>query len=593
MIINAFRHGAPWHDREFVDMDHALRVEDTLARVRVALFLLSLVVTALDLRVATRPVAAWLLGLMLLYSIAAMVALRARKIRSPRDVAMLHVLDTAGVIIVLVFTGGAVSPFSTLFLFVLLAAGYRWGLRETWSTAAAGVGVLGAHGVFLRLVQNSSSPDLHVVALRLAYAGIGGVLIGYMAETERVQRHSAWLVSRLLSRIRAEAGAVAALQAVLDELLRQFRATHGVLAFDEDGSDRVALWHAERARDPSRRVAIRLSQESQGADATYSFPVPPAADAFEVRRARPGSPGDAAGVMVLDATGARRNETVSATPLLGTPFHWQSVFCVSAMASGGWTGRLFLFMPHDPPAAREQLRYLRSVTRQVGPALFNLYLQRRLHSRAGVTDRARIARELHDGIIQALIGIEMQLEVLRREAAGKVPDHVATQLADIQRLLGEEILDVRDLTRLLKPEEVDATRLVEHLADMVERFRHRTGIEARLVCGTDDIGLTPRACREVAGIVQEALANVRKHSGATSVVVRLARSRAIWTLVVDDNGCGLDFDGYLPPAEVEAQRKGSAVIIERAHAIGGSLALRSRRGSGTQIEVTIPAKHYA
>ncbi len=230
---------------------------------------------------------------------------------------------------------------------------------------------------------------------------------------------------------------------------------------------------------------------------------------------------------------------------------------------------------------------------QVGPALFNVYLQRRLTSRAGVADRARISRELHDGIIQALIGIEMQLEVLRREAAGKVPDQVASQLATIQRLLSEEILDVRDLMRLLKPEAVDATRLVEHLADMVERFRHRTSIQARLVCDADEIDLTPRACREVGGIVQEALANVRKHSGATSVVVRLERTGVNWTLTVDDNGCGLDFEGHLTPAEVEAQRKGPVIIKERVRAIGGSLALRSHRGSGTQVEVTIPAKHYA
>jgi signal transduction histidine kinase len=593
MFIDAFRRSAPWQDSASVDMDHALGVEDTLARVRVALFLLSLVVATLDPIVATRPVGALLLGLVLLYSLAVILALRTRKVRSHRDIAVLHAIDTAGILLVLVFTGGAVSPFSTLFLFVLLAAGYRWGQRETWVTAAAGVAILGAHGVLLRLVQGPSSPDLHIVALRIMYGGIGGVLIGYMAESERVQRHSAWLVSRLLGRVRAEAGVVAAVQAVLEELMRQFRATHGVLAFDEDGSDSVALWHAERAGNPSRRVALRLSQESKDADAIYSFPVPLAADAFQVRRPRPGSPLDAAGVIVLDAMGARLNETVSIAALLRTPFHWQTVFCVSVTAGEGWTGRLFLFMPHDPPVAREQLRYLRSVTRQVGPALFNLYLERRLQSRVGVADRARLSRELHDGIIQTLIGIEMQLEVLRGEAAGKVPDHVASQLAAIQRLLGEEVLDVRDLMRLLKPEDVDATRLVEHLADMVERFRHRTNIQARLVCNADEIDLTPRACREVAGIVQEALANVRKHSGATSVVVRLERSGLNWTLAVDDNGCGLDFEGHLTQEEIDAQRKGPVIIRERVRAIGGSLALRSQPGFGTQVEVTIPAKHHA
>jgi signal transduction histidine kinase len=208
-------------------------------------------------------------------------------------------------------------------------------------------------------------------------------------------------------------------------------------------------------------------------------------------------------------------------------------------------------------------------------------------------DRALISRELHDGVIQALIGIEMQLEVLRRESIGKVPDGVATGLADIQRLLGQEILDVRDLMQLLKPEVVDAKRLVEHLADAVERFRYRTGIQARLVCDADEIDLTPRTCREVAAIVREALANVRKHSGATSVVVRLERSGANWRLVVDDNGCGLDFEGYLTQEEADAQRKGPVIIRERARAIGGSLALHSQRGFGTQLDITIPPKHHA
>jgi two-component system sensor histidine kinase UhpB len=253
---------------------------------------------------------------------------------------------------------------------------------------------------------------------------------------------------------------------------------------------------------------------------------------------------------------------------------------------------VFLFLPFDPPAVREQLRYLQTVVHQTGPALFNLYLQRRLQSRAGVVERARISRELHDGVIQALIGIEMQLEVLRREASGKMPEAIAAQLQGIQRVLSQEILNVRDLMQLLKPVEVDAKRLVEHLADMVERFRHRTGILARLACDADDIDLTPRVCREVAGIVQEALANVRKHSGATTVVVRLEPGATGWQLVVDDNGRGLDFEGYLTPEEVDAQRKGPVMIRERVRVVGGRLAINSQPGFGTRLEIAIPRRHH-
>jgi len=128
---------------------------------------------------------------------------------------------------------------------------------------------------------------------------------------------------------------------------------------------------------------------------------------------------------------------------------------------------------------------------------------------------------------------------------------------------------------------------------MIERFRQRTGMQARLVCNADEIDLTPRACREVAAIVQEALANVRKHSGATSVVVRLERRGVDWKLAVDDNGCGLDFEGHLTQEDIDAQRKGPVIINERVRALGGSLELRSQRGLGTQLDITIPSKHHA
>jgi len=593
-MFGTIRRTAPWQGSRGLDLQHVLLVEQTLANVRAVLLALSLVVAGLESGGAwtAAPV---LLLVMTAYSAAVAVALHRRRIQSPRQVTVFHVVDTLGILAALVLTGGALSPFSTLFLFVLLAAGYRWGRPETWLTAAAGVVVLGAHGVILSLMSVPAPPDLHLVGLRLAYIVVGGGLIGYIAESERVQRYRSWSVSRILARIRAEAGLVAAVQSVLDELVSQFRASHAVLVLEEEGSDRVSLWQAERHREDARRAAVRLKQESKEdqANAMYLFPVPAGVDAFKVRRPPPGSPPERVSVTALDSTGARRRETLSVAPLFEAPFPWQTAFCVTTMAGEGWKGRVFVFMPFDPPVAREQLGYLRGIVRQVGPALFNLYLQRRLQSRAGVVERARISRELHDGVIQSLIGIEMQLEVMRRESTGRVAESVTGQLVNIQRLLSQEILNVRDLMQLLKPAEVDAHRLVEHLADTVERFRHRTGIHARLACDADEIDLTPRACREVAGMVQEALANVRKHSGATSVVVRLGPCGRDWQLVVDDNGRGLDFEGYLTADEAEARRKGPESIKERARSIGGRRALHSQPGFGTRLEITIPRKHHA
>lgn len=592
MMIGWFRRTAPWQGGYALDMQHAVAVEETLANVRVTLVLVSLLAAAWERARPQWHLVVGLLTVLAIYSVLVALAVRSHRIRTARHVELLHANDTLGILALLVLTGGAVSPFSTLFLFVLLAAGYRWGRQETWLTTGAGIVLLALHAVAVQTLQWGPPPDGHITALRLSYWAVGGVLIGYMAETERVHRYRAWSVSRILSRVRSEAGVVAAVQAVLDELIAQFQASHAVLVLEEEGHETVSLWQAER-RSESRRATIKLTQERLHGEGPYLFPVPAAADAWEVRRGPEGSRPEDAQVVVLNANGQRVDERLSAATLFNTPFHWQAAFCLSNVSGEGWKGRVFLFLPAAPHSAREGLRYLQVVVRQVGPALFNLYLQRRLQSRAGVVERARISRELHDGVIQSLIGIEMQLEVLRREAVGKMPQATAEQLVNIQRILGQEILSVRDLMHMLKPVEVDAKRLPEHLTDSVERFRHSTGIDARFACDVDEIDLSPRVCRELAVVVQEALANVRKHAEATSVVVRLGRCNGSWQLVVDDNGRGLDFEGYLTHEEVDARRKGPLIIKERVRMIGGRLGIHSQPGFGTRLEITIPGKHYA
>ena len=588
MRVIPFGRSAPWHGSRVADLQYAFSLEETLANARVVVVLLSLVVSViLQGARAWTPVTIVLL-VMAVYSVAAAVAVRSRRVRFPFHAVAFQAADTAGVLLAMILTGGALSPFSTMFLFVLLAAGYRWGRRETWLTGGVGVVALVAHGVILDVTGGLVGSQHEVLPLRVSYLAIGVVLIGYMAESDLRRRHRASTVTQILSLVRAEAGLVGSVRVVLEELTRQFRASHGVLVLQEEGSDGVSLWQVEARHDDSCSRSVRLTQDRRRFNAPFLVSVPDNVDAFKVRRFSPGAGPDRASIVALDASGGRVSNTFQVPALFQTPFEWVTAFCVSRLGGEGWKGRLFLFLPVDPVAPRDQLRYLQSVVHQVSPAIFNLYLQRRLQSRAGVMDRARISRELHDGVIQSLIAVEMQLEAARLGGTGTIPVPLAAQMADMQRVLGQEILNVRDLMRLLKPTEVGPKELIGHLVETVERFRHRTGIDARFVCADDEVDLSPRTSREVAGLVHEALANVRKHSGATSVVVRLSRSAADWQLVVDDNGKGLDFEGRLSAEELEAQRRGPITIKERVRALGGRIAVQSQPGFGTRLEITIP-----
>src|SRR5208337_3642811 len=157
---------------------------------------------------------------------------------------------------------------------------------------------------------------------------------------------------------------------------------------------------------------------------------------------------------------------------------FQSMVMVSFVLGREWMGRLFLLDPALTGETEEELRFLLELARQAGPAVHNVLLLRRLRLRAGAVERARFARELHDGAVQSLIAVEMQVDVLRRQSAER-PELAAAELGRIQTLLREEVLKLRELMQQLKTLDVDSKRLVAVLADTVERFQRETGIAAQ------------------------------------------------------------------------------------------------------------------
>jgi signal transduction histidine kinase len=122
-------------------------------------------------------------------------------------------------------------------------------------------------------------------------------------------------------------------------------------------------------------------------------------------------------------------------------------------------------------------------------------------TKAKAMDRALVARELHDGAIQSLIGLEVQVDVLRREAGTQTPT-MAEELGRIQQLLRQEVLNLRELMRQMKPLDLDPRQLLDFLAESVDKFRRETGISASFVSELREISLPPRICTELARIAQ-------------------------------------------------------------------------------------------
>jgi signal transduction histidine kinase len=245
------------------------------------------------------------------------------------------------------------------------------------------------------------------------------------------------------------------------------------------------------------------------------------------------------------------------------------------------------------PPAQGELDLNRLIMRGVFLGLITMlsgYLgdaQRRLSEEmsrnAGAMERARVARDLHDGVIQSLIGIEMQLEAERQRDPARSVD-----FEHIQQQIRYEILNLRELMNQLRPLELSPGEMPNYLADLVDKFGRDTGIHARFVHDQQDVPFSSETCTELARIVQEALANVRKHSGAQNVIVRLAALEDGWDLTVLDDGRGFDFEGRLSQAQLDEQWKGPIVIKERVRLIGGELTLESGPARGSTLRITIP-----
>jgi signal transduction histidine kinase len=527
----------------------------------------------------------WLLTVYFVHAVVVMLLVRFRPQSTKAFRLVVHSADVVWPVLIYVFATAQRGPFVLFFVFVMAAAAYRWGLWETVATAVAAVSLLWLEDFVLRsgigaaagsrLSLSIGELDTQQLVMFSVYLIVIGFLLGYMSENQKKVRAERAVITRVLSSTRVEAGLTGTMQQILGEAMSIYGAHRALSASQEEHSYRVFLAEVTRA------TALRWREALPETEKVYLFDS--LADAIYASRK-----GNGFQTVFLDGAGVRlRDVPTQFLDQLAEVEKFDAMISVRLVFGTGWLGRVFLFDPEMMGDPEEELRFLQEFAQQVGPAIYNVYLMRRLRERAGALERARFARELHDGAIQSLIAVEMQLDVLRRQSGTQSPV-VKTELGRIQMLLREEVLKLRELMQAMKSFEVDADRLLGFISDTVERFRRETGIAAEFVSEMDRVDLAQKGCRELARIVQESLVNVRKHSGAHHVLVRLAQRGGNLQLTVEDDGKGFPFSGTLSHAELETTGKGPAVIRERVRLLAGELTIESTPGHGARLEVRIP-----
>ena len=205
------------------------------------------------------------------------------------------------------------------------------------------------------------------------------------------------------------------------------------------------------------------------------------------------------------------------------------------------------------------------------------------------SERRRVARELHDSVIQILSSVKFRLQVVEEKLVDK-DDGAWRDTLKAKAHLEKAIQEVRRISRNLRPSELDDLGLAPAVRSLCSEFVERTGMNVNLSIQKLPASLPSDIELNLYRIIQEALGNIEKHSQAKRVSLSLARKASKLCAAIADDGCGFD------PSATRSRKNNSGGMglvdmKERAALLGGLCQLRSTPGSGTEIVVEMPLKN--
>lgn len=433
-----------------------------------------------------------------------------------------HATDLVLFTIFVYLTEGPASPFFLYFVFSLFCATLRFSWRGILATGIAAMVIY----AFVSVIASVTDPQFEVsrAIVREAYLAVLAALLVYLGLYQE--------------RLRLELASLAAwpreLASDLDALLRVTLAhAAGVLQ-----TKRVLLlW--EESEEPWRYVA----DWSEG-ELHVERIAPAAADPFAQ--------------IVAPISVPLESETLSAQ----------------------------LVIPARRNATADDLTLASIAGRLVLATLEQFFFMRQVRQTASAEERLRISRDLHDGIVQSLGGVGLQLQAIRAQLPASSP--AAERIAHVQRVVEHDQRELRAIVRELRPHDArdGGTILRDELARMRERFALEWGLDVDVDPGPRT-GVPARLAHELCRIVNESLSNAARHGGASHASVRIESNDGAIDVRVADNGRGFPFRGRYDLGELARSGHGPRTLRERIVTLGGTLTVESR-ADGAAIEARLP-----
>jgi signal transduction histidine kinase len=259
----------------------------------------------------------------------------------------------------------------------------------------------------------------------------------------------------------------------------------------------------------------------------------------------------------------------------------QMVISIPLMTKGRAVGAIDLASHLLRSVTPDELSLLAAIGQQIGVAIENAQLYEQAQQLAVMEERNRLARDLHDSVMQALYGVTLYAEAAARQLSSGGGNLAVNHLSAIRGTAQEALREMRLLIFELRPPILEREGLAAALQARLEAVEGWMGLETAFEA--EGNGALSSAVEEgLYRVAQEALNNALKHAQASSVAVRLCQGRHTVTLEITDDGMGFD-----PVVAREQGGFGLRGMEERAAQLGGQLTVQSSPGSGTRIKVEV------
>lgn len=482
--------------------------------------------------------------------------------------AVTHGVDIIALSLFNYLTLGSSSPLFVYFVFLLFSATIRWGWKGTVWTAPPLLVVYLVMGISMDRTLPADQFELNRFLIRVGYLIMVTGLLAYLARHEEKLRDEIEQLARWP--VLAERDLAASVTLMLGHAAAIVGAQSAVATWvdDEEPDTMVGAWSRDssmlRAFSPAEVDAVVPDEL-----ASLSFLVTDSERPLAIVKR-----GAALTTGPAPVLHPRIVEHLRGSNLVSAPFRTERV-----------SGRLFFSGVHRP--MRSIVPVVELVAREFGASIDQFAIRRRQRQLAVAGDRVRVARDLHDGVLQALTGIRLELQGMATSLDGD--GDTRDRLLALERALAIEQRELRRFIDGLRPLAVRRSggALAQRLDDLRERITRQWKVPVDIRIDGVLEALPGDVEGAVPQMVHEAVVNALKHGQPSRIAVDLQERSGRLLVAVTDDGRGFPFQGRFDGAALMARNIGPRSLCERVTSLGGDVTIESSP-AGVRVELWVP-----